>query len=65
MLINVKVSIIVGILTCMSRINFALSCIEYEQTFITTGPDFAHNSNKKRVVQAAHPQSVCYSVSGN
>ena len=34
MLINV-----VGILTFMSRIDFMLSCVEYEISFITSGPD--------------------------
>ena len=35
MLINVKMPTIVGILTFMSRINFVLSCVEYEKSFIT------------------------------
>ena len=38
MLINVKMPTIVGILTFMSRINFVLSCVEYEKCFITSGP---------------------------
>ena len=38
MLINVKMPTIVGILTFMSRINFVLSCVEYEKSFITLGP---------------------------
>ena len=38
MLINVKMPTIVGILTYISRINFVLSCVEYEKSFITWGP---------------------------
>ena len=37
MLINVKMSTIVGILTFMRRINFVLSWVEYEKSFITSG----------------------------
>ena len=37
MLINVKMPKIVGILTLMSRINFVLSVVEYEKSFITSG----------------------------
>ena len=40
MLINVKMSTIVGILTFMSRINFVLSRVEHEKSFITSGPGF-------------------------
>ena len=39
MLINVEMTTIVGILTFMSRINFMLSRVEYEKSFITLGPD--------------------------
>ena len=39
MLINVKMSKIVGIFTFMSRINFMLSRVEHEESFITIGPD--------------------------
>ena len=38
MLINVKMPTIVGILTFMSRINFVLSLVEHEESFITSGP---------------------------
>ena len=38
MLINVKMPTIVGILTLMSRINFKLSGVEHEKSFITSGP---------------------------
>ena len=37
MLINVKMPTIVGILTFMSRINFLLSRVEHEKSFITLG----------------------------
>ena len=40
MLINVKMPTIVGILTLMSRINFVLSGVEHEKSFITSGPGF-------------------------
>ena len=39
MLINVKMPTTVGIVTFMSRINFVLSCVKYENSFITSGPD--------------------------
>ena len=38
MLINVKMSTIVGILTFMSRINFVLRWVEHGKSFITSGP---------------------------
>ena len=38
MLINVKMTSNVGILTFMSWISFMLSGIEYEKSFITSGP---------------------------
>ena len=38
MLINVKMPTIVGILTLMSMINFVLSRVEHEKSFITSGP---------------------------
>ena len=45
-LINVKMPTIVGILTLMSRINFVLSWVEPEKSFITSGPDddVSHNA---------------------
>ena len=39
MLINVKMPTIVGILTFMSRLNYVLSWVEYEKSFITSRPD--------------------------
>ena len=41
MLISVKMSTIVGILTFMGRIDFVLSCVEhgYIVSFITSGPE--------------------------
>ena len=38
MLINVKMTTIVGILTSMRMINVMLSRVEYEKSFITSGP---------------------------
>ena len=40
MLINVKMPTIVGILTFISMINFVLSLVEHEKSFITSGPEF-------------------------
>ena len=39
MLLNVKMPMIVGILTFMSRINFMFSLVEHGKSFITSGPD--------------------------
>ena len=39
MLVNVKMPTIVGILTFMSRINFVLSWVKHEKSFITSRPD--------------------------
>ena len=39
MLINVKMPMIVGILTFFSRINFMLGCVKLGKSFITSGPD--------------------------
>ena len=39
LLINVKMLTIVGILIFMSRINFMLSRVEHEKSFITLRPD--------------------------
>ena len=38
MLINVKMPTTVGILTFMSRINFALRCVEHGKSLKTSGP---------------------------
>ena len=46
LLINVKMPTIVGILTCMSRINFMLGWAESERSFITSGPS-VHVSGTK------------------
>ena len=48
MLINVKLPTIVGIL---SKINFVLSGVEHEKSFITSGPDLEDNSGKKSVLK--------------
>ena len=42
MLINFKMPTIVGILTYMSMINFMLSWVEHEKSFITSWPSLAH-----------------------
>ena len=39
MLMNFKMSTVVGILTIMSRKNFMLNRAEHEKSFITSGPD--------------------------
>ena len=41
MLIIVKMPTIVGILIFMSMISFMLSWVEYEKSFIASGPDLA------------------------
>ena len=46
MLIIVKMTTIVGILTFMSRINFVFSSVEYEKSFITSRPDLDLSSNQ-------------------
>ena len=40
LLINVKMPTIVGILIFISRKNFMLNWVEYEKSFITSGPSF-------------------------
>ena len=47
MLINVKMPIIVGILTFMSRTNFVLSWVEHEKSFITSGPVLTRSTQKQ------------------
>ena len=42
--INVKMPTIVGILTFMSKINFVLSCVEYEKKFYNLLGQFSVNS---------------------
>ena len=39
MLINFKMSTVVGIFTFMSKIDFMLSVVEHEKSFTTSGPD--------------------------
>ena len=39
LLINMKMPTIVGIFILISRENFMLSCVEHENSFITSGPD--------------------------
>ena len=38
-LMNVKMPTVIGILTFMNRKNFMLSWVEYENFFITSGPN--------------------------
>ena len=45
LLINVKMPTTVGILTYLSMINFMLSCVDYEKSFITSGPDLDNNQH--------------------
>ena len=51
LLINVKISTVVDILTFRSRIIFMLSCVEHEKSLITSGPElimlgfFMHDLN--------------------
>ena len=47
MLVNVKMPTIVDILTFMSRINFELSWVEHEKSFIASGPDQTAHRYKK------------------
>ena len=57
MLINVKMPTIVGILTFMSRINFMLSLVEHEKSFITSGLILLL-ANNKGAYQPAHLHSL-------
>ena len=66
LLINVKMPIIVGILTFMSRRKFMLSWVEHEKSFITSGPDlYEHISlgKCKKVIFAPFSQlqkQICW-----
>ena len=53
-LINVKMPSIVGILTIISRINFVLSCVEYEKSFMTSGLFLTRSYTN----QPAQPQRI-------
>ena len=57
MLINVKMPTIVGILTFMGRINFMLSLVEHEKSFITSGLILLLADNKG-ADQLAHLRSL-------
>ena len=46
MLMNVKMPIIVGILTFTSIINFMLSLVEHDESFISLGPEHYILPNK-------------------
>ena len=53
-LINVKMPSIVGILTIISRINFVLSCVEYEKNSMTSGLFLTRSYTN----QPAQPQRI-------
>ena len=57
LLINVKMPTIVGILTFMSRINFMLSWVENEKSFITSGPWFLSDSVEKPKDRFSHDKA--------
>ena len=61
MLLNVKTPTIVGISTFMSRINFMLSWVEYEKSFITSGPGIQHKIQVGMCIQQKL-KSVCASA---
>ena len=54
MLINVKMPTIVGLLTFISRIIFVLCLVEYEQSFITSGPGLAESHLQQTDLSSAH-----------
>ena len=55
MLINVKMSTIVGILTFMSRKNFMLNSVEHEKSFVTSGPELRELNTYKLTNQKHSP----------
>ena len=63
MLINVKMPTIVGILTFMSRINFVLSLVEPELSFITSGPGFPIRWCYCKATSLFLNQNICYGYS--
>ena len=52
MLINVKMSTIVDILTFMSRINVVLRCVEHEKRFVTSEPgtEISHDPQMSTII---------------
>ena len=65
MLINVKMPTIVGILTFISRINFILSWVEYEKSFIASGLDstlVSVVSNGANICRLKHKYLVLWAV---
>ena len=54
LLINVKMPTIVGILTFMSMINFVLSQVEHEKSFITWGHGHISSKNVSRKFISKH-----------
>ena len=60
---------IVGILTCMSKLNFVLSGVEYEKRFITLVPAlslprraFCKSTKDKDQTQTSHSQGEQHSI---
>ena len=51
LVINVIMPTIVDILTFMSRINFVLSWVEHEKSFITPGPDCKFTSGSQETFE--------------
>ena len=62
MLINVKMPKIVGILTFMSRINFVLSWVEYEKSFITSGQKWYSNLKWAAVLSRQNRKSCLLKI---
>ena len=62
MLINVKMPTIVGILTFMSRIKSVLSWVEYEKSFITSGPDYTIVFGMINVTRILNPHHISEEV---
>ena len=60
MLINVKM--IVGILKFMSIVNFVLSLVDYEKSFITSGPAISNIGFEKQFNSTFHLRSAVQSA---
>ena len=58
MLINVNMPTTVGILTFMSRINFVLGSVEYEKSFITSGPDILNQLGSRSEFRHGSSSSI-------
>ena len=62
MLINVKMPLIVGILTIISRINFALSSVEHVQNFITSRPHHSSRSSSSKAITNLKFKKMFYNL---